>query len=67
MIERMKNENRIDVFRTVKDLRDYRPNMIDSVVSIEKKLCTESKTQELTPYLLNFYTKDGLTMENIAV
>uniref|UniRef100_H2ZAR9 protein-tyrosine-phosphatase n=1 Tax=Ciona savignyi TaxID=51511 RepID=H2ZAR9_CIOSA len=30
LVERIKSENRIDVFRTVKDLRDMRPKMVTS-------------------------------------
>ncbi|CAK8679923.1 unnamed protein product [Clavelina lepadiformis] len=31
LVERLKSENRIDVFRTVKDLRDICPNMVNSL------------------------------------
>ena len=33
LIERLKVERKIDVFRAVKDLRDYRCGMMDSLVS----------------------------------
>jgi len=32
IIERLKVEQKVDVFRTVKDLRDYRPGMFDEMV-----------------------------------
>nr|XP_039254382.1 tyrosine-protein phosphatase 69D-like [Styela clava] len=35
LIERLKNENRVDVFRTVKDLRDQRPMMVRTVGQYE--------------------------------
>ncbi|CAK8674403.1 unnamed protein product [Clavelina lepadiformis] len=31
LVERLKSENRIDVFRTIKDLRDMRPNMVNNL------------------------------------
>ena len=34
MIERIRFEKKVDVFRTVKDLRDYRPRMINDFVSL---------------------------------
>lgn len=32
LIERLKNENRVDIFRMAKDLRDLRPGMIETAV-----------------------------------
>ena len=32
LVERIKSERKIDVFRTVKDLRDHRPGMINELV-----------------------------------
>ena len=34
LYERLRIQNRIDVFRTVKDLRDLRPQIIKSLVKI---------------------------------
>jgi len=33
LVERLLQEKRIDVFRSVKDVRDYRQNMVRTVVS----------------------------------
>jgi len=33
VLERCKSQNKVDMFRTVKDLRDMRPNMVNNLVS----------------------------------
>ena len=35
IVERIKNEGKVDVLRTVKDLRDYRPGIMSDFVSID--------------------------------
>ena len=35
MVERIKNEKKVDVLRTVKDLRDYRPHIMNDFVSTD--------------------------------
>ncbi|CAK8674406.1 unnamed protein product [Clavelina lepadiformis] len=37
LIERLKSENRIDVFRTIKDLRDMRENMVNNLITTYKE------------------------------
>ena len=37
LIERLKVERKIDIFRAVKDLRDYRSGIMDSLVSSVSK------------------------------
>ncbi|XP_077969091.1 uncharacterized protein LOC120335086 [Styela clava] len=48
LIDRLKCENRVDVFRTVKDLRDGRPNMVESLD--QYKFCY----QAIIEYLRSF-------------
>nr|XP_039258538.1 receptor-type tyrosine-protein phosphatase epsilon-like [Styela clava] len=48
LIERLKCENRVDVFRTVKDLRDGRPNMVENLD--QYKFCY----QAIVEYLKSF-------------
>ena len=33
LIEQVKSENKIDIFRTIKDLRDYKPTLFNKLVS----------------------------------
>jgi len=40
LVERLKNENRVDVFRAVKDLRDWRPGMVGNME--QYKFCYEA-------------------------
>jgi len=35
LFERLQNQKKVDIFRTVKDIRDVKPNEFDSKVSIE--------------------------------
>ncbi|XP_077970480.1 receptor-type tyrosine-protein phosphatase alpha-like [Styela clava] len=48
LIDRLKCENRVDVFRTVKDLRDGRPNMVENLD--QYKFCY----QAIVEYLRSF-------------
>ncbi|XP_077968694.1 uncharacterized protein LOC144422771 [Styela clava] len=48
LIDRLKCENRVDVFRTVKDLRDGRPNMVENLD--QYKFCY----QAIVEYLKSF-------------
>ena len=40
LLENLKVQNEVDVLRTVKDLRDMRPNMVDKLVSLLNVLKT---------------------------
>jgi len=42
LFERLQNQRKVDIFRTVKDIRDVKPNEFDSKVSIE--CCTTVNT-----------------------
>ncbi|XP_077970618.1 uncharacterized protein LOC120334842 [Styela clava] len=48
LIDRLKCENRVDVLRTVKDLRDWRPNMVENLD--QYKFCY----QAIVEYLKSF-------------
>ncbi|XP_078486288.1 receptor-type tyrosine-protein phosphatase epsilon-like, partial [Ciona intestinalis] len=55
VIERIKNENQIDVFRTVKDLRDSRPGMVSNLQQYKFIYDTGSA------YMRSFATYDNFT------
>uniref|UniRef100_F6WY52 protein-tyrosine-phosphatase n=1 Tax=Ciona intestinalis TaxID=7719 RepID=F6WY52_CIOIN len=55
VIERIKNENQIDVFRTVKDLRDSRPEMVSNLQQYKFIYNTASA------YMRSFATYDNFT------
>ncbi|XP_077975279.1 receptor-type tyrosine-protein phosphatase mu-like [Styela clava] len=58
LIERMKCESNIDVFRTVKDLRDCRPGMVQTLK--QYKFCFEA----VSAYLSTFNLYSNFTVDN---
>ena len=47
-MEQVKSENKIDIFRTIKDLRDYKPTLFSKLVCyILTKLLTKNKHNKL--------------------
>ncbi|XP_077969474.1 receptor-type tyrosine-protein phosphatase alpha-like [Styela clava] len=59
LIERLKNENRVDILRTVKDLRDQRPMMVRNKGQYE--FCYQAVSDFLQSFHLyeNFQEKEG--------
>ncbi|XP_077975703.1 receptor-type tyrosine-protein phosphatase alpha-like [Styela clava] len=59
LIERLKCENRVDVFRTVKDLRDCRPEMVQTLD--QYRFCFETVSAYLSSFNLysNFDVSNG--------
>nr|XP_039259065.1 receptor-type tyrosine-protein phosphatase alpha-like [Styela clava] len=58
LIERLKCERNIDVFRTVKDLRDCRPGMVQTLG--QYKFCFDA----VSAYLSTFNLYSNFTVDN---